>query len=121
LSDENMEIIPYEMLSDEEKWFADLADSIGKKSLEREVKKPQKKSISEDMLEKYKLFAEKSDTQGLNPDSIFLNSNEKRSLIREVFNYTKLKTPGGRTPLDECSDSQVGQVFRDMYHRGRNQ
>jgi hypothetical protein len=76
-------------------------------------KKPQKrKEISKSKEKRYELFIKEINKQGLSPEAIFNYSNEKRSLLREVFGYTKLK--GGKS-LDECSDSQIGKAFKNIY------
>lgn len=81
------------------------------------IKKHRKrKQISKPMLRKYKLFVKKTKEQELNPDAVFMYVPEKRSLLREVMNYSQLKGEGRRIPIDECSDSQVGKAFQNIYN-----
>jgi len=83
--------------------------------LVKQKKSRKRKNISTSMLRKYKLFIKKTDNQRLNPKAIFMYTNEKRSLLREVMSYTKLKGDKGRVPIDDCSKSQIGKAFRNNY------
>lgn len=76
------------------------------------------RNISESMLRKYKEFVKKTIEQELFPQAVFLHVSEKRSLFREILNYTKLngERRGTKIPLDDCSDSQIGKAFRNTYN-----
>ena len=73
-------------------------------------------------LEKKLEFIRRVDEMGINPDSIFLNRDVKKGLIRQYKGYTKLNREGQNHRKNEngeylshCSDAKIGLVFRDIY------
>jgi hypothetical protein len=74
------------------------------------------KTIKKDILQKYKIFIEKADSMNLNPDTIFNDTKEKKSLLRNIMGYTYLKTKEGRDFIDNCSDAKIGLAFRNTYY-----
>lgn len=63
----------------------------------------------------YEEFFKKANKQGLNPDAVFMQTEEKRSLLKEVLGYPSLKGSGEIIPITDCSDSKIGKAFRSSY------
>ncbi len=81
----------------------------------------QVKEKSNSREQQYLDFYKKVENKHLTPSNIFCETNAKRSLIKEVFGYTKLITGKKEsTPIEECNPERIGQVFRKMYKTAVN-
>jgi len=52
----------------------------------------------------------------LDPENILTQTSQKRKLLKNVFGYEVLKGPGGPIIIERCSDSRIGQAFRNDYN-----
>ena len=52
----------------------------------------------------------------LNPEATFKYRAEKEKFLREEFGYSRLRRGKHGTPLERCTDAQIGMAFKRNYH-----
>ena len=70
---------------------------------------------------KYMVLYEAAMEIQINPDNVFIDSDQKRRLLAEYMGYTKLVSgKKEKVSIWDARDTRVGEVFKSCFYRGRD-
>ncbi len=97
-----------------------LADEIYfkkvKPRLDNQIKNAKPRKTKNESL--YQKLVMEANRMKVDVDNIFADTDTKKRHLRDIMGYKRLRDTEGSIPLDDCSDSRIGYVYRKAYYSG---